>query len=198
MPSSSAPFGTLYRSWIISSQNTSSRHSAIVQLFHWLTVILVLAAYALSKSDGDSLYSAEADGLRRVHETLGVLVFLVVLFRLLWGLAEEPPEKRRIPWLMAVASKLVQLAIYVLLISIPATAVLGTWLEGIPLTLIGFDVMPPITQMQSLGQQVAAIHTTLGEAMLWVAGVHAGAAIFHHFFLHDDVLESMLPDRMNE
>lgn len=159
--------------------------------------MLVLAAYVLSKSDSYSLYTAEADGLRRAHETLGALVFLAVMLRLLWGLIDKPLEKRPTPWLMAAASKLVQLTIYVLLISIPSTAVLGTWLEGIPLTLIGFDVMPQIAQMQSLGQQVMGMHIALGEAMLWVAGIHAGAAIFHHVVLHDNVLRSMLPGRMH-
>ena len=164
-----------------------------MQAFHWLTVILVLAAYGLSKSDGYSLYSAEADGLRRVHETLGVLVFLVLGLRLLWGLSDESPVKHAMPWLMAAASTCVRLVIYALLISIPATGVLGTWLEGIPLTLIGLDVMPQIVQSQSLGQQVMALHIILGEALLWVAGVHAAAALFHHFALRDNVLRSMLP-----
>src|SRR3546814_17867788 len=85
------------------------------------------------------------------------------------------------------------LAIYALLISIPATAVLGTWLEGIPLTFIGLDVIPRIEQMQSLGQPVMALHVTLVEAMLCIAGVHAGAALFHHFCLHYDHLPSLLP-----
>jgi len=164
-----------------------------VQLFHWLTAILVLAAYVLSKSDGSSLYSADADGLRRVHETLGVLVFFVVVLRLSWGLIDNTSVKRPAsPW-MDTASKLVQLALYALLVSIPATAVFGTWLEGIPITLIGLDIAPQIGQVQRLGQQVMDIHIILGEAMLWVAGAHAAAALFHYFFLHDGVLQSMLP-----
>ena len=40
---------------------------------------------------------------------------------------------------------------------------------------------------------VARIHTWLGDAILWVAGLHALAALFHHFVLKDRVLESMLP-----
>ena len=41
------------------------------QAFHWLTVMLVLAACVLTKGDRYSLYSAAADGFRRIHETLG-------------------------------------------------------------------------------------------------------------------------------
>jgi cytochrome b561 len=174
-------------------RSTSSRYGAVAQASHWLTVMLVLAAYVLSKGDEYSLYSAAADGLRRIHETLGVLVFIVVVLRLLWGLIDDTPAKRPMPRWMAAAATFVQFALYALLISIPATAVLGTWLEGIPVTLLGFDIAPQIAQAHGLGQLIMEIHTTLGHAILWAAGAHAAAALFHHFYLRDEVLQSMLP-----
>src|SRR5258708_24091879 len=88
--------------------------------------MLVLAAYVLSKGDGYSLYSAAADGLRRIHETLGVLVFIVVVLRLLWRLIYSTPAKQPMPRWMAAAAKLVQFPLYALLIAIPATAEVRT------------------------------------------------------------------------
>ena len=72
--------------------------------------MLVLAAYVLSKGDRYSLYSAAADGLRRIHETLGVLVFIVVVLRLLWRLIDSTPAKSPMPRWMATGAKLVQFA----------------------------------------------------------------------------------------
>ncbi|WP_245287071.1 cytochrome b [Bradyrhizobium sp. Tv2a-2] len=174
-------------------RSTSSRYGAGAQALHWLNVVLVLAACVLSKSGGYSLYSADADGLRRIHETLGVLVFIVVVLRLLWRLIDSTPAKQPIPRWMAAAAKLVQFALYSLLIAIPATAVLGTWFEGIPVTLPGFDIAPQIARAHGLGQLIMEIHTILGSAILWVAGVHAAAALFHHFYLRDEVFQSMVP-----
>jgi cytochrome b561 len=176
-------------------RSSSSRYGAGAQAFHWLTVMLVLAAYAVSEVHY-SLYSAAADGLRRIHETLGVFVFIVVLMRLLWRLIDSIPVKQPIPRWMAAAAKLVHFALYALLIAIPVTAVLGTWLEGIPITLPGFDIAPQIARAHRLGQLIMEIHTTLGNAILWVAGVHAAAALFHHFYLRDEVFQSMSPGRM--
>jgi cytochrome b561 len=158
-----------------------------------LTVVLVLAAYVLSKGDSHSLYSAAADGLRRIHETLGVLLFIVVVLRLLWRLIDSTPAKQPVPRWMVAAAKLVQVGLYALLVAIPATAVLGTWLEGIPVTLLGFDIASPISEARGLGQLIMKIHKSLGNAILWVAGVHAGAALFHHFYLRDEVFRSMTP-----
>ena len=174
-------------------RSTSSRYGAVAQAFHWLTVILVLTAYVLSKGDRYSLYSAAADGVRRIHETLGVLVFIVVVLRLLWRLIDSTPAKQPMSRWIAAAAKLVQFALYALLIAIPATAVFGTWLEGIPVTLLGFDIALQIAQEHGLGQLIMEIHITLGNAILWVAGVHAAAAVFHHFYLRDQVFQSMAP-----
>lgn len=180
-------------------RNSPTRHGAAVQAFHWLTAALVLAAYVFSKSDGYSLYSAEADGIRRIHETLGMLVFAVVLVRFCWGLVDETPvtttTSRGIARAATIAAQLLRLALYALLILIPATAVLGTWFEGIPVTLIGIDITPQIPLARALGQTIMLLHKTLGDAMLWAAGAHAAAALFHHFYLRDHVLRSMLPGK---
>jgi len=37
------------------------------------------------------------------------------------------------------------------------------------------------------------VHQFLGDAILWPAGLHAAAAIYHPVFLKDGVLLSMLP-----
>ena len=39
------------------------------------------------------------------------------------------------------------------------------------------------------------VHGLLGDTIMWIAGVHAAAAIFHHVVLKDGVLAAMLPAR---
>jgi cytochrome b561 len=146
-------------------RTTPPRYGVGAKAFHWLTVMLVLAAYLLSKGDRYSLYSAGAHGLRRLHETLGLLVFIVVVLRLLWRLIDGTPAMPPTPRWMATAAKLVQFALYALLITIPATAVLGTWLEGLPVTLLGFDTVPQIAQAHGLGQLITKIHTALAVSI---------------------------------
>lgn len=174
-------------------RSTSSRYGAVTQALHWLTATLVLAAFVISKGDSHSLYAAEADGVRRIHETLGIMVFVAVVSRALWGLFDETPALPSMaPW-VRVASKFVHFSLYALLILIPATAAIGTWLVGIPITLVGFDIPPQISRARELGQMIMALHSKLAIAILWISGAHAIAALFHHFYLCDDVLRSMLP-----
>src|SRR3546814_20373266 len=72
---------------------------------HDVRPILVLGAYVLIKGDPYSLCSAAADGLRRIHETLGMLVFVVGVLQLLWRLIDSTPVKQPMPRWMTQAAK---------------------------------------------------------------------------------------------
>jgi cytochrome b561 len=70
----------------------------------------------------------------------------------------------------------------------------GAWLGGHPLTLLGSTTFGPLlSQQPELGEAVSELHETLGNAIIWLAGLHAAAALVHHFVLRDRVLGSMLP-----
>ena len=97
---------------------------------------------------------------------------------------------------MEPVSRIVQGLLYALLFATPMTAVAGAWLEGHPLTLGLLGNVPPmIPETHAAGRVVAEVHTFLGDTILWLAGLHAAAALFHHFVLRDAVLLSMVPQR---
>ena len=65
------------------------------------------------------------------------------------------------------------------------------------MTLLGgLEIAPLLARSHDLGVTVSDIHTVLGDAILWLAGLHAGAALYHHFVLRDRVLITMLPRRI--
>jgi cytochrome b561 len=173
------------------------RYGAAAQAFHWLTVILVIAAYTLSPGGSEEqVYSAARDFTRRAHETLGIAVGLLTLLRLAWRALDTVPQDPPMPAVMRYAAKIVHVGLYLLLLAVPLTAIVGAWLEAHPLTLLLLgDIASPLQEAHAAGQTIATIHTYLGDAIVWVAGLHAAAGLFHHFFLRDRVLRSMLPKR---
>jgi len=95
-----------------------------------------------------------------------------------------------------LAARAAQAALLLLLFLVPTTAIVGAWLEGHPLTLLGhIEIAAPLAQSHDLGLKIASLHTWLGDAIMWIAGLHAAAALYHHFVLKDRVLLSMLPGR---
>lgn len=177
--------------------SSRTRYGALTQVLHWATALLVLAAYSFGPGGSEEkVYSAARDFERQLHETLGLCVFALVLLRVLWRLVDARPRPPPVARWMGIAASAVQGLLYVLLFAVPLTAIAGAWLEGHPLTLLaGVEIPPLVGKAHAAGTIVARIHTWLGDALLWLAAVHALAGLYHHFFLEDGVMDSMLPRR---
>jgi cytochrome b561 len=174
-----------------------ARYGTAAIAMHWLTAVLVVAAFVMGPGGTEQrVYAAAKDLDRQIHEALGLTVFTLTLLRLAWR-AFAPPPRLPAPslWMLRL-SKLVHWLLYALLLATPLTAIAGAWLEGHPLTLgILGNVPPLIAENHALGESIAKIHPILGDTVVWLAGFHAAAALFHHFFLRDTVLAAMLPAR---
>ncbi len=176
-------------------QSPVARYGSIAQFFHWATAILVLAAFIYGPGGSEQrVYSAAKDFDRHLHETLGICVFALVVMRVLWRAIDTRPIPPEVPLWMGLAAKAVQWGLYLLLFALPLTAITGAWLEGHPLTFFGgVSIAPLVGTSHALGAQIATIHTWLGDAILWLAGFHALAALYHHMIIKDDVLVTMIP-----
>ena len=176
-------------------QGTSLRYGTAAQILHWATAILVVIAFVYGPGGSEQrVYSAAKDFDRQLHETLGLCVFALTLVRLGWRAFDAAPEDPPMPRWMQQAAMVVRWALFMLLLAVPMTAITGAWLEGHPLTLLsGIRIGPLLPEAHAVGSVIASIHTWLGDTILWVAGVHAAAALVHHFVLRDRVLRSMLP-----
>ena len=180
---------------MMEAYSTRLRYGAVTQLLHLITAILVLFAFLYGPGGSEQrVYSAAADPARQLHETLGFSVLVLVLLRLLWRAFDATPDNPPMPAWMHLTARLGHGLLYGLLLAVPLTAISGAWLEGHAVTMLtGIRIEPLVAQSHDLGVTIAAIHRWLGDAILWVAGAHAAAALFHHFVLKDRVLRSMLP-----
>ena len=171
------------------------RYGATAQLLHWTTVLLVVVAYIASVGGLETrIYSSVNDFSRGLHELLGMSVFGLTLVRACWRTIFPSPTSPEMPAWMEIGAKLGQWSIYALLVLVPVTAIVGAWLEGHPLTLLAVGkIQPWLAQSPQLGLALGDIHGWLGDALIWLAGLHATAALLHHFWRRDTVLLSMLP-----
>jgi cytochrome b561 len=177
------------------SSAISLKYGSVAQALHWATAIAVLAAFILGPGGSEQhIYAVSGNSDRQLHETLGLCVFALSVLRIVWRTFDQHPQPPQLAPLMVIASKAVQVTLYSLLFAVPLTAIFGAWFEGHPLTLIaGLQIHAPFGIARNTGAVISNVHTWLGDAILWLAGLHALAAICHHVFLKDGVLSAMLP-----
>jgi cytochrome b561 len=182
-------------------QASAQHYDLPSRAFHWVTAIAVAIAFILGPDGFGRLMRQGIDPATRNdivwHESLGILVLVLTLLRLLWVAFRPPvPQISMNHWMQTMA-KIMHLALWALLLGLPITAFLALGSEGHPLTLLGgfrVDQMPliadsAIAKLADWGD----VHGFLGDAILWLAGLHAAAAVFHHVVLRDGVLATMLP-----
>lgn len=177
------------------------RYDAVSRAIHWLTAIAVVAAFILGPEHFGRQMRNGLDPATRWdivwHESLGLFVFSLTLLRLLWVAARPKAPRFDMAVWMQWASRAAHWGLWALLLATPLTAVLALGTEGHPLTLLGgvrVDELP-WTQALPLAQAVdwGDVHQFFGDAILWLAGLHAVAALYHHVVLKDGVLTAMVP-----
>ncbi len=182
-------------------QKSLTQYDNLSKAFHWITAIAVAIAFVLGPSDFGRLLHDGIDPGTRIdivwHESLGITVFTLTLLRLVWvGVRRVTPRPQMTAW-MRLLSQLVHLILWVLLFALPITALLALGTEGHPLTLLGgfrINELPLVANSHLSGlADWGEVHKFLGDVIMWLAGIHALAAVYHHFKLKDGVLKSMLP-----
>ena len=176
-------------------KNNAVRYGSVSIGLHWLMVLLIAAVYACIELR--ELFPKGSDPremLKMWHFMLGLSVFFLVLLRLLVRFASgpapciEPPPVR---WQKLLA-KVVHCALYGLMLGMPLAGWLILSSAGKPIPFFGLELPALVAENKDLAKQIKEIHETVGLLGYFLIGLHALAALFHHYILRDNTLYRML------
>jgi cytochrome b561 len=87
-------------------------------------------------------------------------------------------------------------ALYLLMVIIPLSGWLMSSAKGVPTVWFGVVALTDLLgRDMELGKQLAELHSALNIGLLLLIGIHAAAALLHHFVHKDDILRRILPVR---
>ncbi|WP_313688262.1 cytochrome b561 [Pantoea sp.] len=164
---------------------------------HWLTVLLIAIAYTTIELRGLVPRGSWARNLMiMTHYSCGVSVWVLMLAR---GVLRHrhaspnilPPPPR---WQQGLAH-LMHLLLYALFLVLPILGVTSKYLNGRPWQLFGVVMPVSATPNFDLADSLISWHETLAPLGYWLIGLHAAAALLHHYVFKDNTLLRMMPAR---
>jgi len=177
------------------TQVIPARYSRRARVLHWLTFVLVAAAYAsinlrkvFERGSDERLLAVES------HFMFGIAVLLVAVPRLLSRFGEHaPPIAPPPPLWMLLSGWITHGLLYAFLIVQPVLGIVMRLAEGKGIGLPFTERVIPsfFGTHQALAEILESAHVWLGEAFYWVIGLHILAALFHLPVRRDNVVQRM-------
>lgn len=171
------------------------RYAATSIALHWLMLAQLVAVYACIELR--ELFPKNSDpreALKAWHFMLGLSVFAMVWLRLaarlLWPAPPITPTPAR--WQVGLAH-FMHAVLYALMLGLPLAGWLLLSAAGKPIPFFGLELPALVAPDKALAANVKELHTTAGSAGYFLIGLHAAAALYHHYLVRDDTLARMLP-----
>ena len=174
-----------------------SRYHLLSVALHWLTLLLLVAVYALIELRGIYPKGSEARELmKHWHFMLGLLVFVLVLARLpARALFREPPITPAPPAWQEWMARAMHLALYAFLVGMPLLGWVVLSAKGKPVPFFGLELPTLVATDRAWSKELESLHALIGTIGYWLIGLHAAAALYHHYVMSDDTLRRMTPTR---
>jgi cytochrome b561 len=172
-------------------------YDATAKWLHWGVFVLVLAQFVVSIAMPAMRRGTVPGPLINLHFSLGALLFVVVALRWLrrlrrpvaLSMPESPPWER-------LSAGVTHALLYALLLVGPILGWAAASARDIPVTPFKLFSLPYLVPAGTrAGFTAGDVHSFLMWTLLALIGLHAAAALYHHYYRHDDGLRRMLPSR---
>lgn len=175
--------------------NGDVRRPALLIALHWVTLVVILLAVGLVFYRETVDDKAQRILLIALHKSFGLSVAVLAVARLSVRLFRRPlPPAADMSPLSRFAAEAAHVGLYVLLLALPLIGWGLSSANGKPVSFFGLVSLPPLVEPDGdLGDTFAEYHEAAAWLLLGLVGVHAAAALFHHFVRRDRVLRAMLP-----
>ncbi len=178
-------------------KSTSQSYGKLSITMHWLMLLLLVAVYACIELR--VLYPKGTDpreALKAWHFTLGVCVFALIWLRLAIRLTEPTPDIKPAPSSIEnLMAKAMHGVLYLIMIGLPLMGWLSLNAAGKPVPFFGIQLPTLIAENKALAKSLKEFHEIAGKASYFLIGLHALAALFHHYIKRDNTLTRMLPHK---
>ena len=180
------------------------RYTTVAIILHWLIAAAIIFQIILGWRMGDEPKGPSTYAIFQLHKSIGITILLLSLARLGWRLFHRPPPHPATqPRWETVASQVVHVAFYMIMIGLPVTGwiMVSASKLNIPTLLYGTVPWPHLPLLPELATGPKHLwykagqisHDLLVKTTYLLLAVHLGAVAKHQILDRDEVLGHMAP-----
>lgn len=175
--------------------DNASKFNSLIIVLHWSMLLLLAAVYAcMELREIFPKGSDPREAMKTWHYMLGLSVFVLVWIRLIARLIYATPPIQPLPGIWQQRFALVMHgALYAIMVALPLIGWLLLSAEGKPIPFFGLQLPALIAADKGLADSIKELHEALATIGYVLVGLHAAAALIHHYWLRDNTLRRMLP-----
>lgn len=181
----------------MNSNGTPQRFSALSIVLHWFMVLLISAAYAtILLRENYPKGTDIREGLKSWHFMLGLSILALVVVRIIVRtIKSTPPIMPQPPAWQALLARITHFGLYAFMLAMPVAGWVILSASGKAIPFFGMELPALVDPNKDLAEQVEDLHEAVASIGYFLIGLHALAALFHHYIVKDNTLRRMLPNR---
>jgi len=175
-----------------------SGYDLISRINHWLIAIAIIGMLALGLFfEFGGLAREDKRWLVDLHKSVGVLVLIYGVWRVLWRVIQGFPKSddNTMPQWQEIASKIVHWALLAGILIMPISGVVANIFNGRSIAVFNWFSIPAQAEIGWLGSVAGYAHKYVGFTLAFIVAIHIAAALKHHFVDRDSVLIRMVQGR---
>ena len=162
-----------------------ARYNNVAIVLHWSIALLIIGLLVLGWFLEDIPKGPLRKELFNLHKSLGLLVFVLVGFRVYWRSRSVLPEPKGTP-AQATAAHIAHTLIYVLMALVPGIALIGGSLSR-GIDFFQWHLEPLFAINKPLAHVLMEWHGWLAYSLAALVLGHVLAALWHHLHLRDGI-----------
>jgi len=162
---------------------------------HWATAVVVFLLVPVGVLMTNLGEGGFTNALYEMHKSVGILAFVIVLFRLAVRLLRGAPlPEPTLSPLERRASEFVHKALYGLVLVMPLLGYAGTAMCCAPVKLFWLVPIPvPLSGSEATVKLIFKLHELGGWILTGLVAMHVAGAFWHLLVRRDGVMARMLP-----
>ena len=175
----------------MSLTNTLTEYGTISKIFHWLSAAVLIIQIPLGFYLVDMDFSEKRLTVESLHVTLGISIFYLTLFRLIYKtINPTPPLQNSIFIGQQLIAKLNHYLLYVSVLTITISGALKKLYNGEELDVFFFKI--EIKENFELADIFYEVHILGNLTLIGLITLHILAVIVHKLFFKENLLKRIL------